>query len=156
MGRLGIDRTFNLGPFFVTTLVYKNHRLIKKETKDHPLFLGPIFLHQDSSYRSYRRFFYYISAALDTPVGVDVDLRISPLMEFGSDDEKALTKAFEASFPLSERVLCTKHLKDNLKHYMTDVAAVKPDDRVIISEMIFGEKGLVNIKVRFIVTIITL
>ncbi|VDI57060.1 Hypothetical predicted protein [Mytilus galloprovincialis] len=27
---------------------------------------------------------------------------------------------------------------------MSDVAAVKPDDRVIISKMIFGEKGLVN------------
>ncbi|CAG2250920.1 unnamed protein product [Mytilus edulis] len=59
-------------------------------------------------------------------------------MELDSDDEKALTKTIEASFPLSERVLCTKHLKDNLKHYMSDVAAVKPDDRVIKSEMNFA------------------
>ncbi|VDI28049.1 Hypothetical predicted protein [Mytilus galloprovincialis] len=50
-------------------------------------------------------------------------------MEFSSDDEKALTKAIEASFPLSERDLSTKHLKDNLKHFMSNVAAVKPDDR---------------------------
>jgi ribosomal protein S8 len=35
-GTVGVDRTFNLGHFFVTTLVYKNHRVAKKDTKDPP------------------------------------------------------------------------------------------------------------------------
>ena len=36
---LGIDRTFNFGPFFVTSLVYKNQRVTRKHNKDNPLFL---------------------------------------------------------------------------------------------------------------------
>ena len=43
---IGVDRTFNLGTFFVTTLVYKN--------KDHPIFAGPMLLHKDASYQTYR------------------------------------------------------------------------------------------------------
>jgi hypothetical protein len=35
-GKLDIDRTFNLGQFYVITIVFKNHRLIRKETKDNP------------------------------------------------------------------------------------------------------------------------
>ena len=65
-------------------------------------------------------------------------------MEFGSDDEKALTKAIDHSFPGAKRVLCTKHLKDNLQHYMTNVASIKPDQRSTISNLIFGDQGLVN------------
>jgi len=39
-------------------------------------------------------------------------------MEFGSDDEKALTKATDHVFPSANRYLCTKHLKDNVTHYI--------------------------------------
>lgn len=42
--------------------------------------------------------------------------------------------------------MCTKHLKDNLKHYFTNIATVKPDDRDHITDKIFGEKGLVKAK----------
>jgi hypothetical protein len=40
--RVGIDRTFNLGCFFVTSIVYKNTRVVRRETNDHPICLGPI------------------------------------------------------------------------------------------------------------------
>ena len=39
--RVGIDRTFNLGNFYVTSFVYKNERVIRKDSSDHPVFLGP-------------------------------------------------------------------------------------------------------------------
>jgi hypothetical protein len=38
-GTVGVDRTFNLGHFFATTLVYKHSRVIKNDTKDHPIFI---------------------------------------------------------------------------------------------------------------------
>ena len=45
---LGLDRTFNLGCFFVTSFVYKNLRIIRANNSgEHPLFLGPVFLHRD-------------------------------------------------------------------------------------------------------------
>ena len=41
---LGIDRTFNLGSFYVTAVVYKNQRVVRSDRpQDHPLFLGPVF-----------------------------------------------------------------------------------------------------------------
>lgn len=52
-GMVGVDRKFNLGHFLVTTLVYKNHRVAKKDTKDPPIFIGPLLLHKDASYRTY-------------------------------------------------------------------------------------------------------
>lgn len=39
-------------------------------------------------------------------------------MEFETDDEKALTRAIEHVFPSATRYLCTKHIKDNVNHYL--------------------------------------
>ena len=45
-GTVGVDRTFNLGHFFATTMAYKHPRVIKNDTKDHPIFIGPLLLHR--------------------------------------------------------------------------------------------------------------
>jgi hypothetical protein len=55
---LGVDRTFNLGPCFVTTLVYKNMAVNRKTTSDHPIFLGPVMFHFDGKMDSYVAFFH--------------------------------------------------------------------------------------------------
>ena len=47
---LGVDRTFNLGAVFVTNFVYKNTKVIRKETGEPPIFIGPLFLHWEGSY----------------------------------------------------------------------------------------------------------
>ena len=143
-GALGIDRTFNLGLYFVTTFVYKNRRVNKKETKENPLFLGPLFLHKDASYRTYRSFFAHIAAELELPMIGMLDIRLSKEMVIGSDNEKALTKAIENTFPEATRLLCTKHLKDNIRHYMRDNASIVRSERKQLTQMIFGENGLVN------------
>jgi len=65
-------------------------------------------------------------------------------MELGTDDEKALTKALEHSFPNSTRYLCTKHLKDNIKHYMTNKATIPTKERETITQLIFDTNGLCN------------
>ena len=36
---VGIDRTFKLGCFYVTSFVYKSHRVVRKDTLDHPTIL---------------------------------------------------------------------------------------------------------------------
>lgn len=50
---LGVDRTFNLGPCYVTMLVYHQTNLIRKGTNNHPIMLGPVFLHWDGLYQTY-------------------------------------------------------------------------------------------------------
>ena len=54
---IGVDRTFNLGPCFLTCMVYQNHNLIRKHTKSSPIMLGPMFLHWDGLYSTYCEFF---------------------------------------------------------------------------------------------------
>ena len=92
---LGIDRTFNLGAFYVTTIVYKNQRIRRKESDNDkdgkPIFLGPVLLHKEATYKVYKTFLEHVATELDSEIG-DVELRMSDKMEFGSDDEKALKK----------------------------------------------------------------
>ena len=112
-----IDRTFNLGSFFATTFVYKKQKVVRKETQEHPIFLGPVMLHKEADYTVYHSFFSHIWARL--AVGItDIDVKIPKTMEFGSDAEKALTKAIDDCFPNADRKLCTKHPKDNLSDYL--------------------------------------
>jgi hypothetical protein len=44
---LGIDRTFNLGACYATTLVYQHNNLIRKGKNNPPIFLAAIYLHWD-------------------------------------------------------------------------------------------------------------
>ena len=71
--RVGIDRTFNLGNFYVTSFVYKNERVIRKDSSDHPVFLGPVFLHKEATFHNYHYFFSHISAILASSIS-DIDV----------------------------------------------------------------------------------
>ena len=59
---LGIDGTFNLGAVYVANFVYKNIKVVNKETSDHPIFVGTMFLHYhwDGSFLSYHTFLFHI------------------------------------------------------------------------------------------------
>ena len=49
---LGLDRTFNLGCFFVSS--FQNLRIVcVNNSCEHPLFLGPVFLHRDATFQAY-------------------------------------------------------------------------------------------------------
>ena len=55
-----------------------------------------------------------------------------------------IAKALAHSFPNSTRYLCTKHLKDNIKHYMTHKATIPTKERETITQLIFDTNGLCN------------
>ena len=102
--RVCIDRTFNLGCFFVTSIVYKNTRVVRRETNDHPIFLGPILLHKDAGCDTYHYFLSHISARLSSTVN-NVDVILPLGIHIGSDDQKALTKAIDSVFSTSKTYL---------------------------------------------------
>ena len=56
---LGIDPTFILGKFYVTTTVFSNFLLQNKVTGISPSFFGPIFVHMEKTYEAYYYFFYH-------------------------------------------------------------------------------------------------
>ena len=131
---IGIDRTFNLGPCFVTTTTYKNGKLLKRETLQNPIFLGPTLLHWDGETESYYKFLCHINTRLGFPSGLKV----------GSDEEKAIKKAINQAFDKPTHLLCTKHLKDNVRRYLKDKEGCSTKDREFIVSSIFGHSGIVN------------
>jgi hypothetical protein len=62
--RVGIDRTFNLGSFYVTAFVYKNHRVVKTNSNDHSVFLGPVLLHKEASYKVFHDCLSHVNARI--------------------------------------------------------------------------------------------
>lgn len=62
---IGIDKTFNLGSCFVSTLTYKNQHVIQRESKDIPIFLGPVMLQYESDFETFSSFFLTLSRRLE-------------------------------------------------------------------------------------------
>ena len=58
IGLIGVDRTFNLGPCYVTTTVFQEKKIATKGTNTNPIILGPLYLHWDGAFHTYQRFFY--------------------------------------------------------------------------------------------------
>ena len=97
-------------------------------------------LHKDATYKTYKSFLEHVKTELDSEIG-SVELRLSENIEFGTDDEKALTKAIDHVFPSATRLLCTKHLKDNVKHYLQNNVGMDKAYRDTVINKIFGEDG---------------
>jgi hypothetical protein len=62
---------------------------------------------------------------------------------FGSDEEKAMTKALRHCFPQSQHVLCTRHLEENVRRRPRH--NIGTSDRIVQSVVseIFGNEGLI-------------
>lgn len=65
-------------------------------------------------------------------------------MRIGSDDETGLTKGIDSVFPEATRLLCTKHLKDNVSAYLQNALCTTDKQRSDIISNIFGNNGLVS------------
>ncbi|KAL3888444.1 hypothetical protein ACJMK2_000811 [Sinanodonta woodiana] len=110
---LGVDRTFNLGNFYVTVFSYKNRCLKSNRTKDFPVMFGPCMIHFDSEEETYGKFFSHVSDRF----GQKTQLTI------GSDEEKSMTNALKAKFPHANFLLCTKHIHDNIRRHLQENGA---------------------------------
>ena len=131
---LGVDKTYNLGPLHVTPTVFKNLSLVRYDTRDHPLFMGPVLIHGNSDFAAFATFLSTISTALDTD---------NPIL-MGSDEEGALRKAMKRSFPSVDRIACELHLKNNSIEYLQDKVGVNAETRKLIIAAIYGDKGLTS------------
>ncbi|XP_062608451.1 uncharacterized protein LOC134270271 [Saccostrea cucullata] len=134
---IGIDRTFNVGSCYLTVTTFKNTNLVRNETSEPPIMLGPIYLHWDGTYHTYQRFLSHLQGQLH-----DVD---QSKIIFGTDGEKALTNAIESCFPASTHTLCTRHLKENLRHHLKN-HLTNPDVQEIIDSIFNRSTGLLTVE----------
>ena len=65
-------------------------------------------------------------------------------LRIGNHDEGGLTKALDNVFPTAQRLLCTKHIKDNVSDHLKNSIGVKDTERSEILDSIFVQSGLVD------------
>jgi hypothetical protein len=99
-----------------------------------------MFVHWDGSFNTYHSFFSYLAGRFIGDVGI-TELAVSEGLVFGSDEEKAVTRALEVCFPKSRRVLCTKHVTENLRHYLQDKIGMTTTERASLLMAIFDSDG---------------
>ena len=103
---VGVDKTFNLGLLHATVTAYKNLSIKNRQTRDQPIFIGPIFLHGDSDAHTFLLFFQHLAGILSSAGSPPT---------FGSDEEKAMRNVIMRAFPTSGRLVCTLHTKKKLE-----------------------------------------
>ena len=142
---LGMDKTYNLCPYFLSTFTYQNLKVVKKETKRNPVMIGPMMLHCNSSFETYNIFCSIVRGALEgSEKNASISFLIGEEIAVGSDEEKAITKALSVSFPNSPRFLCKRHLKQNvIKHLENKVGATRIQRNRIVHDL-FGDEGIAN------------
>ncbi|CAG2250556.1 unnamed protein product [Mytilus edulis] len=132
---VGIDKTFNLCDMHVTALCFKQTAVNMESTSEHPIFLGPVFIHDNSDFECFTNFFNHLKVKLR---GIDTSKLV-----FGTDEEVGLINAVKEAFPQSRTILCTRHLRQNAKQKLID-DAVNKKDRDVILDSIFGNSGLLT------------
>ena len=133
----GIDKSFNLGDIYVTATSFKHKGLLRKETRDHPIVMGPLLLHGNSTETIFRCFLSDVSDALG-------DHNKSQFI-IGSDEERALVNAINSVFPGCTRLSCTRHLKNNADDYLKNTVGMRQQERNVVKSEIFGARGLVSV-----------
>ena len=138
---LSFDRTFNLSPLFVTVMVFKHRKVVRKSTQEPPIFLGPMMLHGDGKFSTYLNFFSHINGMLNgSGVGAS-EFRMLDNVVTGSDDENALVNAAKAAFHNSLQLFCMLHVKDNVRHKLTSIGTATVIRETIVT-MLFGACGV--------------
>ena len=129
---MSIDPTFNLGKFFVTLTTYKHPMLILRRSQQHPIFIGPTFIHMLQTTQSYYGFLTYL---------IGKKPALQNLKAYGSDGELPLINALLAAFGQETIALrCFLHMKDNLQDTLLKQFSVKPEVKSTVIHDIFGHK----------------
>jgi hypothetical protein len=128
---LGVDKTYNLGQLFLTTTVFKNLSMVRCDTGAPPIFLGPSFLHRKSDFETFNVFFSNVASKFS-------DAELDKLI-IGSGDKTALRKSLKRSFVGATQVICTRHLRQNVKEYLIKKVGVDEKERKLLINELFGE-----------------
>ncbi|XP_052249452.1 uncharacterized protein LOC127857125 [Dreissena polymorpha] len=121
----------------VTVTCFKQVSVTRPQTDKPPIFIGPMFLHDNSDFETYSHFLSHLKTKLDS-----TNTKLDRLV-IGSDDERSIVKASKTVFHDSTHVLCTRHLRQNTKHRLTD-DAINKQLRNEILDTIYGDDGIIH------------
>lgn len=108
----GIDVTYNIGNFYVTTTTYRHLMLLDKESRAHPNFPGPMMIHTNED----AAVFHYFMSTLK-----GLNREIENILFVGCDRQKSLENGLSPELPIARFLACKKHVEDNIKRKMTSL-----------------------------------
>ena len=116
----------------------------RKGKTTNPIILGPVYLHWDGTFHTYRyqRFSTHLASVIDTNISETL-LSVNDIV-VRSDEDKALVKAIKSSFPNSELTLCTRHLSENMSRHMRNKVGMNEKATKQVVDEIFGDNGLIE------------
>ena len=120
---LVIDKTFNVGDFFVTTSCYKHLKVVKKIDGKHPWVPGPVLFHTRQDESIYRGFAHLL---------IEKDSGFRNLLFVGNDREKAIQNGLTSELPYTTLIFCSKLVKDNIENKLTALAIQSCVKKMII------------------------
>lgn len=130
-GILTVDPTYNLGKFYVTPVTYPHLMLEDVTSKQHPLILGPVLVHQRMEFATFN---YFISSL----IGFSKKLR--NVRAFGTDGQEALIEALSHGFPAAVQLRCFIHFKRNITEKLTEYGVSGAVADEFLAD-IFGKKS---------------
>ena len=128
---LTVDHTFNIGEFNVTPISYQSLVVETKQTKKYPTLIGPVLVHEKKTQESY---FVFCGSLKALKPG------LADLLAFGTDDEEALSNAFNENFERATHLLCTNHLQKNVESRLIGMGITGNVKQEIIAD-IFGRQN---------------
>ena len=107
-----VDPTFSLGDFDVTPVTYRNLLFQSRRTENPPVCIGPVMIHYRKTYETY---LFFASSLVGMSHG------LIHLKAFGTDGEIALSDAFSHEFSNAEHLICSIHMRRNIKQKLIDL-----------------------------------
>ena len=129
---LTVDPTFDIGTFNVTPISYQHLLLETKNEGKHPTLIGPVLISEKKTEETYSTFCSSFKS---------LELGLSNLIAFGTDDEKALENAFNLNFERSVHLLCEIHLKKNIERKLIALGIQGRTKDNIVSDVFGHRKG---------------
>ena len=121
-----VDSTFNLGEFYVTPIVFLQKKFVRKHTEQHPIYLGPLLIHQRMTYS-----YFATQLAILQP-------SLQHVRAIGTDGEQALHDAMLNTFSKAVPLRCFRHFRANLIRKLSELNVTESGQEEVMKDVFGG------------------
>ena len=132
---LGVDVTFQIGPFYLLVTTFRNTMLEAKRSSRSPAFLGPLMIVMTKEEGTHLSFVHRL-------LREEVPGLSSYLHATGTDDETGLRNALAAGFHAAYPLLCYLHSERNVKQKARQLG-LSPEFTSQICKDVYSRSGLI-------------
>ena len=121
-----IDKTFNVGRFYVTTTCYQNKKIFNRLSTKSPWIPGPALFHVEQNNFVYR----YFAMSL-----IEKEPRLKDIKCLGMDREKAIKNGITSELTSSTPLYCKKHVAVDIMRKMNKLKISAAVQQIIMADI---------------------